>query len=82
MPALPKRGHGLPGLGIEGDHLVAGRDVDDAFFLTVGPVREPTSGEPPRRRFAALALVQAVHPFHLAGRGIEGDDGAPRAAVE
>ena len=33
----------------------------------------------PRRGLAALAFVLAVHPQHLAGRGVERHDGAARA---
>ena len=44
-----------------------------------GPVGEAAARELPRRRLAALAFVLAVHPHHLAGDGVERDDGAARA---
>jgi hypothetical protein len=71
--------NGAAGGGAQGDHLVAGGDVDDPFFLSVSPVRQTTSREPPRRRLAPLAFIQAVHPPHLAGPGIQRDHCAPAA---
>ena len=79
MPSLPNVGMGRPVACAEGDHLVARRHVDDSLVFTVSPVRQAASGEPPRRRLAALAFVQAVHPLHLAGCGIQGDNRAPGA---
>ena len=78
---LAEAGGGRTGLGVERDHLIAGRDVDDARALAAGarPVGEAAAREQTRRRFAALALVLAVHPLHLAGHRVERDDGAAGA---
>ena len=65
--------HALAGLRVERDHLVAGRDVDDALFLAVAPVGEAAARQQARRGFTALAFVDAVHPQHLAGRRVERD---------
>ena len=46
---------------------------------SIRPVRETAARELTRRFLAALALVLAVHPLHLAGGGIERDDRASRA---
>ena len=66
---------------IERDHLIPGRDVDNARALAAAarPVRQAASRQLARRRLAALALVLAVHPEHLAGRCVERDGGAPCA---
>ena len=68
---------GRAGLRIERDQPVAGRDVEDPRLPAVAPVREAAARQLPRRRRAARAFVLAVHPEHLAGRGVERDDGAP-----
>ena len=76
VPAEP--GGRKTGLRVERDHLVAGRDVDDARLLRggAGPVRQPATGQLPRCGLAPLAFVLAVHPQHLAGGGVEGHDRA------
>ena len=79
MPLVPNVGDRNAGLRVEGDHLVAGRDVDDPRLAAVGPVREPASRKLTGRRFAALPFVLAVHPDHLAGCRVECDHGAARA---
>jgi len=65
---LPEPGGREAGLRVERDHLIAGRHVDDAWLHggVAGPVRQPASGQLPRRGLAALAFVLAVHPQHLA----------------
>ena len=80
MPAVPNPGTRDPGLRVECDEPVPGRDVEDALFGAVGPIREPTAGELPRGGRTARSLVLAVHPQLLAGGGVERDDGSPRAA--
>jgi hypothetical protein len=80
-PVLPEASDLRAGFGVERDHLVAGRDVHDACLLAVAPVGESAPRKAARRRFAALALVQVVHPQHLAGCGIERHDGSARPAV-
>ena len=80
MPFLPKPGDRDAGLRVERDHLVAGRDVDDArCSRPSGQYDEAAARQLPRRRLAALAFVLAVHPQHLAGAGVERDDRAARA---
>ena len=60
---LAEAGRGHAGLGVERDHLVARRHVDDARAARPSvQYDEAASGELPRRRFAALAFVLAVHP--------------------
>ena len=76
---LAERGDRRAGLRVERLHAVARRDVDDPRRPSVRPVREAAARELTRRFLAALALVFAVHPLHLAGRGIERDDRAARA---
>ena len=70
---------GRAGLGVERDQPVAGRDVEDALFLAVGPISEAAAGKLARRGLAALAFVLAMHPEHLAGGGIQRDHGAARS---
>ena len=71
--------HRQAGLGVERNHLVARRDVDDALVLAVGPVREAAARQLARRGFTALAFLDAVHPLPLARGGVETDHGAARA---
>ena len=77
---MPKLGIGVPGLRVERDEPVARRDVEDSLIAPVGPVREAAAGQRTRRRGAALAFVLAMHPRLRAGRRVERDDGATRAA--
>ena len=70
---------GPPDRGVERDHLIPGRDVDDALLLAVGPVRQAAPRELPRRRFAAFALVEAVDPELFTGCGVERNDGTTAA---
>ena len=69
------------GLRVEGQHPVAGRDVDDAPIGAVraGPVARPRPSAVPGRVLAARALVLGVHPEHLSGGRVECDGRAPRA---
>src|SRR5207247_4803886 len=69
----------LAGFGVERDHLVARRDVDDPVLAAVGPVRETPPGELARGRLGALAFVEAVDPFQLTGLRVERHHGAARA---
>ena len=68
----------VPGAGVEGHELVAGGHVEHHPVAAVVPVREPAARQPARRGFAALALVDPVHPQQFAGRRVEGDDRAAR----
>ena len=47
---------------VERQHLITGRDVDDARLTAFAPVGQPASGQPPRCGSAALAFVLAMHP--------------------
>ena len=79
-PVFAEAGDWNTALRIEGDETIAGRDVQNPFFASVGPVREPAARELPGRRRAARAFTLAMHPHHLAGRGIERHHGSTRAA--
>ena len=56
--AVAEAGNGRAGFGVERDQPVAGRDVEDAFFLSVGPVSQTAAGELPGRRLAGLGAVR------------------------
>ncbi len=71
--------HAHSRLCVQGDKPVSRGDVEDSFFLAVGPVREAAPRKQPRRRGATWAFALAVHPELFAGLGIERDDG-PAAA--
>ena len=71
--------HQPAGLGIQADEPVTRRDVKDAFFLAVGPIRESAPRELPRSRRAARAFMFSVHPQQFAGRGVERDRRPPRS---
>ena len=73
-------GQRAAGLGVEGDHLVAGRDVHDPLVRAVGPVGQAAAGQPARRGVGARPFVEAEHPLQLAGRRVEREHGPPRAA--
>jgi hypothetical protein len=77
-----KRRDPIAGFRIERDQLIPGRHVEDSFFLVVGPVREAAPRKLARCRRAALPLIEAVHPAHLAGQRVERDRGAARARGE
>ena len=47
----------VPRLGVQGDHAIARREVDDALVLAIRPIGEAAAGETPGRNFTALALV-------------------------
>jgi hypothetical protein len=72
-------GNRIPVLRVEGDEAIAGRDVQDAFFTAVGPVRETAAGEHSWRPGAARPFDLAVHPQKLAGGRIERHNRTPRA---
>ena len=76
---LAEAGHGMPGLGVQSDQPVAGRDVQDSLFLAIGPIGQAMAGKLPRRICAALAFVLAVHPEHFARGRIQSDHGAARS---
>ena len=63
------------GLRVQRDQPVARRDVQDPRIVSRGrrarPVRQPAARQLSRRGGAARAFVLAVHPPHLAGRGVE-----------
>ena len=63
--------HAIAGLRVERDQPIALRHVEDAFFFSVGPVREPAPRKLSRRCRSARALVFTVHPLQLTRRGIE-----------
>ena len=69
----------VAGFGVKRHELVANGDVEDALLLAVGPVREAAARQLARGRDGALALVQAVHPQHLARERVERDGRATRA---
>jgi len=77
---LTERGNGHTSLRVECQHPVARRDVDDPGIAPVAPVREPTARELPWSGVATRAFVFAVHPQHLAGAGVEGNDSTTRSA--
>ena len=77
--AFAERGDALAGLRVEGDHLIAGRDVDDSRRAAIGPIREAAARQLTRCFLTALALVDAVHPLHLTRRGVERHNCAARA---
>ena len=81
---LPEAWNRTAGLGIERNQLIALRDVENALFLPVAPVRETAAGKPARRPLGALAFVEAEHPLHLAGSRVERHHRAasPAGAVE
>ena len=49
-------------LGVQCDQPIAGRDIDDSFVPTIGPVGQPASGQLPRSVGAAHAFVFTVTP--------------------
>ncbi len=83
LAVLAESTHRESGSGVERNHHEAGRDVDHTMIVaSVGPVRQAAARESAGGRFAALALVFAVHPQHLAGVGLDGDHRPSRAAGE
>ena len=66
-------------LRVQRDHLVAGRDVDDPFLASIGPVGQTAPGELARCRFAAFAFGDVMHPQQLAGLRVK-SDGGPTSA--
>ena len=59
------------GLGVQRDHVIAGRDDDHALVFSVGPVGRATSCELSRRLLPANAFVEPVHPQRFSGLGID-----------
>jgi hypothetical protein len=68
----------MAGLRIEGNHLVAGGDREDARLLPIRPVRNSTAVL--ADAVSALALVEAARPDGFTGIRIRRDDGAAAAA--
>ena len=73
---MPKPGIEISGLRIEGDHLVARRDIEDSLFLAVAPVRQAPARQLARRDFAAFPFGKTEHPAHLAVGRIQRHDRA------
>ena len=65
----PEGGIGQPGLRVEGHHMVAAGDHDDALLRTVGPVFDAPR-DASRRHVAARALFESICPERLAGRAV------------
>ena len=59
---LAERRDAVAGLRVERDEPVAGRDVEDALVLAVGPVRDAAAGQLARRRRRARAFALANAP--------------------
>ena len=76
---IAKSGHAHACLGIQRDHLVADRDIDNPLFLTIGPVGQSVSGKLPRRGVATRAFILTVHPQHFTGCGVESNNRSSRA---
>jgi hypothetical protein len=72
-PAAAETGNRIAGSRIERHQSIPRRDVEDAFFLSVGPVGEPAARELARRRRPRAPFVLAVHPDQLTRRGVERD---------
>src|SRR5581483_5779561 len=68
---VTERWHRNAGFGVECDEAIAGRDVRDALFAPVGPIRQSAAGETAGRALSAEALLLAMHPQELACGGIE-----------
>ena len=79
MPFDPNAGDRLAGARIERDEPIAGRHIEDSLLLAVAPIGQAAARQLSRRGLAASAFVLAVHPQHLAGRGVERDHRAARA---
>src|SRR5262249_47425920 len=73
-------GNGIAVLRVERDEAIAGRDVEDSLFATVGPVREAATREHPGRTRAARSLDLTVHPQQLTGGRVERHDGSASAS--
>ena len=69
------------GPGVQRDHPVAGRHVNDALIRSVSarPVGDAPARAGARGVLAADAFVLGVHPEQLPGRGIERHDSTPGA---
>src|SRR5262249_9189543 len=77
---LAEAGDAVPGFGVERDQLITLRDVEDPLLASVGPVRETSTGQLPRRRRRPRSFTFAVYPKLLASGRIQCDDSAPAAA--
>ena len=76
---LAERRDAGAGLRVEGDELIAGRDVEDALIPAVGPVRHTAPRQLAGRIGGARALGLRVHPLQLTRRRVERDDRPPCA---
>ncbi len=76
---ITEPGHRTTGLRVKCDHRVPGRNVDDALFLAVGPVRETTPGKLSRGELSPHPLIHAVDPLQFARRSVQRDDSLSRA---
>ncbi|CUS46044.1 hypothetical protein MGWOODY_Smn2499 [hydrothermal vent metagenome] len=77
-----ERGVGIAGRCVETDELIADRHEQDPLLRAVGPVGAAMTGELARRILRALALVDPVHPQHLASGSVERDAVAARAGCQ
>ncbi len=66
---------GRTSFGVEGDHEIARRDIDDALVGTAfSPIGEAASRQLPGSGFPPRAFVLTMNPQLLAGRRVHGDD--------
>ena len=70
---LPEAGHRHASFSIQADQPVTWSDIEDSFFLSIGPIRKPTTGELSWRGCTTGAFVFSVHPEQFAGGGVKGD---------